>query len=178
MKRILTKWQTYLNEGGITIQKHTGRGGSFSREVFRDQLNFYVGNAFQQFTDIGDILKKVSATDQEKQVMADDLAGMINYYNTRGAIEYFDGEPLVVVSVDRMRELSQLLADQGVAAINPTNPKTIEEFYVMGRDLTATRAQPLPASSNTEEPPQDNRLAKTAAMSYDDILKLQQKRKH
>ena len=102
---------------------------------------------------------------------------MINYYNTRGAIEYFDGEPLVVVSVDRIRELSQLLADQGFAAINPTNPKTIEEFYAMGRDLTATRAQPLPASSNTEEPAQDNRLAKTAAMSYDDILKLQQKRK-
>ena len=55
MKRILKKWQTYLNEGGITIQKHTGRGGSFSREVFRDHLNYYIGGTFQQFDNIAEI---------------------------------------------------------------------------------------------------------------------------
>ena len=63
MKRILKNWQTYLNEGGITIQKHTGRGGSFSREVFRDQLNYYIGGTFQQFEDITEILEKISATE-------------------------------------------------------------------------------------------------------------------
>ena len=177
MKRILKKWQCYLNEGGITIQKHTGRGGSFSREVFRDQLNFYLGGTYQQFQDIGEILQKISATDQEKQTMADDLAGMVKYYTTRGAVEYFDGEPLEVVSIDRIRELLQILDSQGIMAINPTNPKTIEEFYVMGRDLTAPRSQPLPPQASDDGPSQNSRLSKTAAMSYDDIVKLQRKRK-
>ncbi len=178
MKRLLTKWKTYLlNEGGITIQKHTGRGGNFSREVFRDKLNFYIGGTYQQFEDIGEILEKVSATEQEKQTMADDLAGMVNYYNTKGAIEYFDGEPLSVVSVDRLQELLGILSSQGVVAINPTNPKTIEEFYVMGRDLSTPRSQPLPPTPSPKGEPETSRLAKTAAMSYDDILKLQQKRK-
>ena len=177
MKRIITKWKTYLNEGGLTIQKHTGRGGSFSREVFRDQLNYYIGGTFQQFEDITEILEKISATEQEKQVMADDLAGMIKYYSTRGAIEYFDGEPLQVVSLDRMRKLLHALASHGFVAINPTNPKTIEEFYAMGRDLTATRAQPMPPKAPEEEPTKSDRLASTAAMSYDDIMRLQRKRK-
>ncbi len=177
MKRILKNWQSYLNEGGLTIQKHTGRGGSFSREVFRDQLNFYLGGTYQQFQDIGEILDKIKTTEQEKQRMADDLAGMINYYTTRGAVEYFDGEPLQIVSVARIRELLNILSSQGFAAINPTNPKTIEEFYVMGKDLSAPRSQPMPAVSNVDEPPENSRLAKTAAMSYDDIVNLQRKRK-
>ena len=109
--------------------------------------------------------------------MADDLAGMINYYSTRGAIEYFDGEPLQVVSLDRIRKLLHALASHGFAAINPTNPKTIEEFYAMGRDLTATRAQPMPSVAPEEEPTKSGRLASTAAMSYDDIMRLQRKRK-
>jgi len=177
MKRILKNWKTYLNEGGVTIQKHTGRGGRFSREVFRDHLNFYLGGTYQQFQDIGEILQKIKASDQEKQAMADDLGGMINYYNTRGAIEYFDGEPLEVVSVARIRELLNILAAQGFEAINPTNPKTIEEFYVMGKDLTAPRSQPLPQAPSSKTEPQKSRLGQTAAMSYDDIMKLQQKRK-
>ena len=177
MKRMMKRWQTYLNEGGLTIQKHTGRKGRYSREVFRDQLNFYLGGTYQQFQDIGEILQKISATDQEKQSMANDLGGMINYYTTRGAVEYFDGEPLEVVSVDRIRELLNILAGQGFIAINPTNPKTIEEFYVMGKDLTAPRSQPLPAAPSSKEEPKTSRLAKTAAMSYDDIMKLQTKRK-
>jgi hypothetical protein len=175
MKRILTKWKTYLNEGGLTIQRHTGRGGSFSREVFRDQLSFYIGGMFQQFENIAEILEKISATEQEKQVMADDLAGMVKYYSTRGAIEYFDGEPLQVVSLDRIQKLLQALANHGFAPINPTNPKTIEEFYVMGRDLSSTRAQPLSTRTPSEEPSGSERLASTAAMSYDDLMKLQRK---
>ena len=178
MKRILKNWKSYLlNEGGITIQKHTGRGGKYSREVFRDRLNYYLGGTYQQFQDIGEILDKISATDQEKQSMADDLAGMIKYYSTRGAVEYFDGEPLEVVSLGRIRELLNILASQGFAAINPTNPKTIEDFYVMGKDLTAPRSQPLPQTPSQAGEPEQSRLAKTAAMSYDDIVNLQRKRK-
>ena len=177
MKRMMKKWRTYLNEGGLTIQRHTGRKGKYSREVFRDQLNFYLGGTYQQFQDIGEILQKISATDQEKQAMADDLAGMVKYYTTRGAVEYFDGEPLEVVSVTRIRELLNILAAQGFAAINPTNAKTIEEFYVMGRDLSAPKSQPLPQKPQDNKPEKSDRLAKTASMSYDDLMKLQSKRK-
>ncbi len=77
----------------------------------------------------------------------------------------------------RIRELLNILAAQGFEAINPTNSKTIEEFYVMGKDLTAPRSQPLPQTPSSKREPQKSRLGQTAAMSYDDIMKLQQKRK-
>tara|TARA_R110000824_G_scaffold89748_3_gene219776 strand:+ start:963 stop:1499 length:537 start_codon:yes stop_codon:yes gene_type:complete len=176
MKRILTKWKTYLNEGGITIQKHTGRGGSFSREVFRDHLAFYIGSLYPQFEDIGEILTKISATPQEKQVMADDLSGILAYYNGSQAIDYFDGSELEAVSIPRLHELLKILADQGVTPVNPPNPKMVKQFYVMGKDLTATRSQSLPSEPAPTGPPTTKRLSKTAAMSYDDILKLQKMR--